>query len=340
MPKHYADTTRNPDTMTAEEYRDETIGITYGMISDKHRAWIDRSVLCWLATVSTDGSPSVSPKEIFVVQDDRVLIANIASANSARNIQQNSRVCVAFLDVFSQKGVQIYGVAEVVKKIDSRFANMAAPLLAIAGEAFPFASLFLISIERAKPVIAPRYRLYPQTTETQQIEIAMETYGVLPKAYALDATSNGDSKNSPTGACAMRTRVASGSTFEEQIGYSRAVLVGDTLFVSGTTGYDYTTMSIEDDVVSQTEQCIVNLRATLRAAGGSLADVVRVRYMLTDARDFQSTWPTLRAAFGEVRPAATMIECGLADPLMKIEIEVDAIIGSGQADAKTVAVGL
>lgn len=136
----------------------------------------------------------------------------------------------------------------------------------------------------------------------------------------------------------MRTRFTSGSTFEAQIGYSRAVLVGGTLFVSGTTGYDYATMSIDDDVVAQAEQCIVNLRAVLAAAGGSLADVVRVRYMLPSASDFPLTWPTLRAAFGEARPAATMIACGLADPRMKIEIEVDAIIGSGLADAPVVSV--
>ena len=137
----------------------------------------------------------------------------------------------------------------------------------------------------------------------------------------------------------MKTHFASGSTFEQQIGYSRAVLVGDALFVSGTTGYDYANMSIDDDVVAQTEQCIANLRAAIQAAKGSLADVVRVRYMLPDANDFEKTWPTLRAAFADARPAATMIQCGLADPRMKIEIEIDAIIGSGNTEPKSITVG-
>jgi enamine deaminase RidA (YjgF/YER057c/UK114 family) len=128
----------------------------------------------------------------------------------------------------------------------------------------------------------------------------------------------------------MKKLVSSGSTFEKEVGYSRAVVLGSTVYVSGTTGFDYHTMSINDDVVAQAEQCVANLRAALEAAGATLADVVRVRYMLPDANDFRSTWPTLRAAFGEVRPAATMIECGLADPRMKIEIEVDAVIGSGR----------
>jgi enamine deaminase RidA (YjgF/YER057c/UK114 family) len=128
----------------------------------------------------------------------------------------------------------------------------------------------------------------------------------------------------------MKKLIASGSTFEQEVGYSRAVVLGDHVYVSGTTGFDYTTMSIDDEVVAQAEQCIANLRAALEAAGASLADVVRVRYMLPNAVDFKSTWPTLRAAFGDVRPAATMIECGLADPRMKIEIEVDAVIGSGR----------
>ena len=126
-----------------------------------------------------------------------------------------------------------------------------------------------------------------------------------------------------------RRRISSGSSFEREIGYSRAVVVGDRVFVSGTTGFDYASMTIADGVVAQTEQCLRNLEAALREAGCSFRDVVRVRYMLPDASDFPATFPALRAAFGEVRPAATMIACGLADPRMRIEIEVDAIVGSG-----------
>ena len=127
----------------------------------------------------------------------------------------------------------------------------------------------------------------------------------------------------------QRRLISSGSNFERDIGYSRAVVCGDRVFVSGTTGFDYATMAISDDVAAQARQCIANIEAALREAGASLRDVVRVRYILPDASDFPATWPVLRAAFGEIRPAATMFEAGLADPRMKIEIEVEAIVGSG-----------
>ena len=122
-----------------------------------------------------------------------------------------------------------------------------------------------------------------------------------------------------------RTRISSGSSFETQIGYSRAVVAGDWVFVSGTTGFDYATMAISDDVVVQAEQCLKNIATALEQAGSSLQDVVRVTYVLPDGADFESCWPVLRQYFGEVRPAAMMISAGLADPRMKIEIEVTAI---------------
>ncbi|MDA0638718.1 RidA family protein [Nonomuraea sp. MCN248] len=121
-----------------------------------------------------------------------------------------------------------------------------------------------------------------------------------------------------------RRAILSGSTFEEQIGYARAVVDGDWVHVSGTTGFDYATMTISDDVVKQAEQCLDNIGAALAEAGCGFGDVVRVRYMLPDRADFEPCWPVLRARFGEVRPAATMLVCGLADPRMKIEIEVYA----------------
>ena len=121
-----------------------------------------------------------------------------------------------------------------------------------------------------------------------------------------------------------RKLISSGSTFEEQIGYSRAVVDGDWVFVSGTTGFDYATMTISDDVVEQAEQCLKNIESALQQAGASLKDVVRVTYVLPNAAEFESCWPVLRKYFGEVRPAATMISAGLADPRMKIEIEVTA----------------
>ncbi len=122
-----------------------------------------------------------------------------------------------------------------------------------------------------------------------------------------------------------RRLISSGSPFEEQIGYSRAVVAGDWVFVSGTTGFDYAAMSIADDLPAQTEQCLKNIEAALREAGAGLADVVRVTYILPPGNDFSACWPTLRRYFGDVRPAATMIAAGLADPRMRVEIEVTAL---------------
>ncbi len=122
-----------------------------------------------------------------------------------------------------------------------------------------------------------------------------------------------------------RTLISSGSTFEAQIGYSRAVVAGDWVFVSGTTGFDYATMTISDDVVVQAEQCLKNIASALEQAGSSLQDVVRVTYVLSQTADFEGCWPVLRQYFGEVLPAAMMISAGLADPRMKIEIEVTAL---------------
>jgi enamine deaminase RidA (YjgF/YER057c/UK114 family) len=132
-----------------------------------------------------------------------------------------------------------------------------------------------------------------------------------------------------TGQTTERRAVLSGSVFEEEIGYARAVVDGDWVHVSGTTGFDYATMTISDDVVEQAEQCLRNIGAALAEAGCSFADVVRVRYLLPERGDFEPCWPVLRACFGQVRPAATMMVCGLADPRMKIEIEVCARRGSG-----------
>lgn len=122
----------------------------------------------------------------------------------------------------------------------------------------------------------------------------------------------------------MRRLISSGSTFESQIGYSRAVVSGEWVFVSGTTGYDYATMTISDDPEEQARQTLRNIGSALEQAGAGFADVVRVHYLVPDAADFEKTWPALQEVFGQVRPAATMIVAGLADPAMKIEIEVTA----------------
>ncbi len=122
----------------------------------------------------------------------------------------------------------------------------------------------------------------------------------------------------------MRRLISSGSAFEAHIGYSRAVVDGDWIFVSGTTGFDYRTMTIADDVVSQCEQALHNIEAALAEAHSSLSDIVRVTHILPRREDFEPCWPTLRRVFDGIRPASTMIVAGLADERMKIEIEVTA----------------
>ncbi|KAK0665700.1 Endoribonuclease L-PSP/chorismate mutase-like protein [Cercophora samala] len=121
-----------------------------------------------------------------------------------------------------------------------------------------------------------------------------------------------------------RKLISSHSPFEAQIGYSRAVVQGDMIFVSGCTGYDYKTGLISPDVVDQAEQTFQNIAAALAEAGAEMKDVVRVRYILPDRKDFESTWPVLQKWLGDVRPAATMIQAGLMEEVMKIEVEVTA----------------
>ncbi len=130
-----------------------------------------------------------------------------------------------------------------------------------------------------------------------------------------------------------RRLISSGSTFEAEMGYSRAVVDGAWVFVSGTTGFDYRTMTIAEGVIEQAEQCLRNIEAALAEAGAAFTDVVRVTYVLPDAAEFPPCWPVLRKYFGTVRPAAMMISAGLADPRMKIEIEVTARKRSGSAPA-------
>ena len=121
-----------------------------------------------------------------------------------------------------------------------------------------------------------------------------------------------------------RSLISSGSSFEQDIGYSRAVIDGDWIFVSGTTGFDYSKMTISDNVIEQAEQCFKNIESALAKADCTLKEVVRVRYLLTQRDDFEPCWGVLRKYLGEVRPAATMMVVGLSDPRMRIEIEVTA----------------
>lgn len=121
-----------------------------------------------------------------------------------------------------------------------------------------------------------------------------------------------------------RKLICSGSSFEKEMGYSRAVVEGDWVFVSGTTGFNYDDMTIADDVINQTEQCLKNIEGVLEQAGSSMSKVVRVIYILPDASEFEACWPVLKKYLGDVRPAATMFSAGLSDPRMKIEIQVTA----------------
>lgn len=123
----------------------------------------------------------------------------------------------------------------------------------------------------------------------------------------------------------MRQLISSGSPFERTAGYSRAVVQGDWCFVAGTTGYDYATMTMPEGVEAQTRNCLATIRAALAEAGFSLADVVRCHYYIADASFADRVFPILGGVFGAIRPAATMVVCGLIRPEMLIEVEVTAL---------------
>lgn len=143
---------------------------------------INHSVLCWLATVDAFGQPNVSPKEVFAAFDsNHLVIANIASPTSVRNIEVNPLVCVSFIDVFVQKGFKVLGSARNVKKTEREFSGWSVPLLAIAGTRFPIHSALVIKVNAVEPIVAPSYRFYAaETSEESQVASAMRTYGVQP----------------------------------------------------------------------------------------------------------------------------------------------------------------
>ena len=142
------------------------------------KEYINKSVLCWLATASTENLPNVSPKEIFnYYNTDKIIVANIASPQTVRNIKQNENVCVSFIDILVQKGFQVKGKATIIGKTDSRFLEMKRILTKMTGGTIPFATITEITIEQIKPIIAPKYVLYPETTEKEQIESAKKLYG-------------------------------------------------------------------------------------------------------------------------------------------------------------------
>ena len=129
----------------------------------------------------------------------------------------------------------------------------------------------------------------------------------------------------------MVKHISSGSPFESRIGYSRAVVDGEMVYVSGTTGYDYKTMEMPEEVHEQTRNALLTIAQALDTAGSSIKDVVRVRYYLTDLAHYEAVVEVAGRVFGEIRPAATMVICGLTRPEMKVEIEVTARIGAYQS---------
>jgi hypothetical protein len=150
------------------------------MLSPEVQESAIRSVLCWLATVDAAGQPNVAPKEIFAAFDaTHLVIANIASPTSVRNIEVNPRVCVSFIDVFVQKGFKVFGTARNVRRNEPEFSTWSAPLEAKAGPRFPIHSVLVIKAVQVEPILAPSYRLYAaDTTEETQVASAMRTYGV------------------------------------------------------------------------------------------------------------------------------------------------------------------
>ena len=148
------------------------------MLTKEIEAAIDDSVLCWLATSSANNMPKVSPKEIFCYfEDDTIIVANIASPQTVKNIRANKNVCISFIDILKQKGFQLKGAAEIIEKSATDFSKMEKMLLHLTEGKFPFATITKITITSSKPIIAPKYLLYPNTTEEQQIESAKKSYG-------------------------------------------------------------------------------------------------------------------------------------------------------------------
>ena len=148
-------------------------------LTEEIKKSIENSVLCWLATISIDNIPNVSPKEIFnYYGTKKIIIANIASPQTIRNIKMNENVCVSFIDILVQKGFQVKGKAKIIKKPDFEFSDKEKILTKMTGGNFPFNSITEITVEKFKEIIAPKYILYPETTELEQINSAKNTYGV------------------------------------------------------------------------------------------------------------------------------------------------------------------
>jgi len=149
------------------------------VLTNNIKKYISQSVLCWLATVSEDSIPNVSPKEIFTYyKSEYLIVANIASPQTEKNIKRNSNVCISFIDVLVQKGYQLKGKASIIDKTNLEFDDVASNLLKMTEGKFPFETIFKIKIESTKEILAPKYVLYPETTEEEQINSAKKTYGL------------------------------------------------------------------------------------------------------------------------------------------------------------------
>jgi predicted pyridoxine 5'-phosphate oxidase superfamily flavin-nucleotide-binding protein len=151
-------------------------------INDAMRADMDNAVLCWLATVDADGVPNVTPKEIFAPYgEDTILIADIASTNSVRNVSAHPKVCVSFVDVFRQKGFKVAGTARLVAPGDADFAALSAPLVVMTGGAFPIRTVIAVGVEKVSRIWAPSYSLFPERSDEERMDAAYRAYGVRPE---------------------------------------------------------------------------------------------------------------------------------------------------------------
>lgn len=146
---------------------------------DQLRQDARNAVLCWLASCSAEGHPSVSPKEIWALSgQDRILIAEIASPISMRNLHGNANACVSFVDIFRQRGWKCHGAAEVIAADDPRFSEIAAPVLELAGTDYPVRHVIVVQVARTARIMAPSYKLFPERSEAERIRDTYRTYGV------------------------------------------------------------------------------------------------------------------------------------------------------------------
>ena len=149
------------------------------MLNDEIISSIEKSTLCWLATLSDKGYPNVSPKECFVHDGEgKILVANIASPRSARNIKNSAKVCLSFIDVFVQKGYKVYGKATILNETSPNYQEQLQKLSRLVGKKFKIISVIEITPEEIETIIAPSYKLLPQTTEAEMIKQSLETYKV------------------------------------------------------------------------------------------------------------------------------------------------------------------